>query len=241
MRRILAPEMMDAPDVPRQELDRALGFIRLVNRRLGGASALLHHLDEWSARWPRDRPITLLDIATGSADLPIAAARWARRRGFDLRVTGIDIHATTLALAQEHVDAHPDVSGSITLRGADALRLMDDFPPRSFDYVHAGLFLHHLGFEQALTALRIVDRLARAGIIWNDLNRSRVAYGAVHALTIGRPRIVRHDARASVRAGFTRAEALDMARRLDLHYCRYRLDGLAQRFTLAGERPGAWS
>lgn len=230
------PELMDDPNVDRDELARSLKFIRWVNRNLGGEAALIGHLKTWSKRWPRDRPVTLLDIATGSADLPLAARRWAESAGFDLRITGVDNHATTLDLAREHVR---DVDG-IELIKADALNLTDRFEPGSFDYVHAGLFLHHLDDIEVLTVLRMMDRLARAGIVWNDLVRSKLAAAGIRALTIRAPQIVRHDAIVSVQAGFTKGEALDVRRRVGIGYCEYKSSLLAQRFTLAGEKGEAW-
>lgn len=229
---------MDDPAVNPAELDKALRYIRGVNKRLGGVDALIGRLETWSDRWPTDRPITLLDIATGSADLPIEAVTWARRKGFDLRVTGVDVHATTLELAQDHVEAHPDLKDAITLVRADAMDLDERFPPESFDYVHAGLFLHHLKEIQVMTVLRIMDRLASRGIIWNDLVRSAAARAVIHVLTIGRDEMIKHDARVSVEAGFTKREVLDIARRVDLGYCTYDWSLLTHRFTLAGERRG---
>ncbi len=231
---------MDDPAVDRRELDHALGFIRGVNKRLGGVSSLIRHLERWSGRWPADRPVTLLDIGTGSADLPLEAVRWARSRGLDLRVTGIDVHATTLELALDHLDAEPDLAGAITLRQADALALDETFGEESFDYVHAGLFLHHLTDIQIKLVLRMMDRVAARGIVWNDLVRSTVGRAFIHAVTIGKPEIIRHDARVSVEAGFTRKEVLDYATRLDLGYCDYSWNVFTHRFTLAGERPRAW-
>lgn len=227
---------MDQPGVDPDQLAKALGFIRWVNRSLGGVSALIGHLRRWSPAWPVDRPVTLLDIGTGSADLPLAARDWARARGFELRVTGVDLHATTLAHARAHIG---DAAG-IELVEADALALADRFDPGAFDYVHAGMFLHHLKEIQILTVLRIMDRLARRGIVWNDLVRSRAAWLAVQGLTLGQPGLVRHDARVSVEAGFTRREVLEYARRVDLGYCAYRAGFWTQRFTLAGQRPDAW-
>lgn len=230
---------MDDPAADRGQLDRALGYIRAVNKRLGGVRALIGRLERWCQRWPTDRPITLLDIGTGSADLPLETVRWARRRGFDVRVTGIDVHATTLELAREHIGREPDLAERIELVRADALELGERFHAGSFDYVHAGLFLHHLSEVRVMTVLSIMDRLASRGIVWNDLVRSPAARGVIHLLTIGREPMVRHDARVSVEAGFTRAEALDLARRLDLGYCTYEWSLLTHRFTLAGEKPGA--
>jgi hypothetical protein len=244
--RVRTPELMDEPGVARAELAGALEYIRAVNRRLGGTRALLKHLRRWSVGWPRDRAVTLLDVATGSADLPVAAREWAMKAGFDLRVTGVDVHPTTLEIAQEYVAGcargraelvrAADGSEAITLMQADALRLMERFKAGSFDYVHAGLFLHHLPEIEILTVLRIMDRLAARGVIWNDLVRSRVGYAAIHVLTWGRPRMVRHDARVSVRAGFTRREALDLTRRSGIDYGWYSWNVLTHRFTVAGER-----
>ncbi|MCC6659656.1 MAG: methyltransferase domain-containing protein [Phycisphaerales bacterium] len=235
MERTVEPELMDDPGVDRADLDRSLAYIRGVNRWLGGTRGLLANLKRWSRRWPRGKPVTLLDIGTGSADIPLAARRWAMRRGFDLRVTGVDLHAATLEAARGRVGDEP----GIELIQADALRLMDLFTPGSFDYVHAGMFLHHLSFIEVLTVLRIMDRLARAGLVWNDLVRSRLSLALLRPALLGRAHIIRHDALASVRAGFTRAEVTDVARRVGLDYTRYR-NVLAYRFTLAGEKPGAW-
>lgn len=238
--RVLAGEWMDAPDAPRDELDRSLGFIRAVNRVLGGRRALVGQLAAWSRAWPRDRSVTLLDVGTGSADLPVEAVRWAKRAGRELRVTGVDVHETTASLARAFVDKQEDVRGSVEVLQADALQLVERFGPASFDYVHAGMFLHHLGSVQVLTMLRVMDRIARRGIIVNDLARTRLGVIGAKIITLGQGPMVRHDAVASVRAGFTKAEVLDMARRVDVGYCTYRFMPMGQRFVLAGEKPGAW-
>jgi hypothetical protein len=90
-----------------------------------------------------------------------------------------------------------------------------------------------------MTLVRIMDRIARRGIIWNDLVRSHLAAAGIRVLTARAAPIVRHDARVSVTNGFTKGEVLDFARRLDLRYCVYGASLLAQRFTLAGEKASA--
>lgn len=237
MERRLTPELMDAPDVARDELANALKYLRWVNRRLGGTSALISHLERWSQQWPKGRTITLLDVATGSGDIPLAAVAWARARGFDLRVTGVDNHEATVELARAHVAHEP----AITIEHVDAMRLRERFAPGSFDYVHAALFLHHLSDLRALTVLAAMGTIARAGVVWSDLVRSRLHRAAVQVACLGQPHIVRHDARVSFEAGFTRAEALDMARRCDLANAKYHHFPLWYRFTLTAEMPGAWT
>ncbi len=237
MRRVLTPELMDAPDADPGELRRSLAFIRWVNRWMGGQSGLVRRLENWTRQWPVGRPITLLDVATGSADIPLAAAQWARYRGIDVRITGIDIHETTLALAREHLDAAPShLAEAITLERCDALEMTDRFGVASFDIVHAGLFLHHLSDINAMNVLRQMDRLSRIGLVWNDLVRSRAGFAAIQAMTLGMPRMVRHDARVSVQAGFTRAEAMEIAKRVGLDQPQYRWNVLHHRFTVSSRK-----
>lgn len=223
--------MMDDPAADRGELDRSLRFIRGVNRRLGGTSATLGYLKTWSVDWPAGAVVRVLDIGTGSADIPLAIVRWARGCGLRVHVTGIDAHATTLALAREQVGDDPDVE----LVRADALSLMDHYEPGSFDYAHAGMFLHHLDDIEVLTVLRVMDRLSTRGLIWNDLVRGPVEAGVIRLLTLGRSMMVRHDAAVSVAAGFTRREVLDIAGRVGLADVAYRRH-LFGRFTLVSAK-----
>jgi ubiquinone/menaquinone biosynthesis C-methylase UbiE len=240
MQRQLTPEWMDDPGVDPAELAKALAFIRKVNLRLGGVKALTNHLENWSTNWPKGHEVTILDIATGSADIPVEVVRWASKRGVSVRITAVDIHETTLDSAREHVQRELGEDAPIELVQADAKDLVDRFGPLSFDYVHAGMFLHHLTEIEILTVLRIMDRLAIRGVVWNDLIRSRTAMLGIWALTLGQSDMIRHDARVSVRAGFTKKEVKDYARRTSLGYCRYRASFFTQRFTLAGEKQGAW-
>ena len=220
-------EMMDDPAVDRGELDRSLRFIRGVNRRLGGTAATVGHLRRWSAHWPAGAVVRVIDLGTGSADIPLAIVRWARGRGLRVHVTAVDAHPTTLDLAREHVGDDPDIE----LVCADALKLMDRFEPAAFDYAYAGMFLHHLDDIEVLTVLRIMDRLTTRGLIWNDLVRGPVEAVAIRLLTLGRSAMVRHDGAVSVAAGFTRREVMDIARRVGLSNVEYRRH-LFGRFTL---------
>ncbi len=233
---------MDDPAVDRDQLDRSLRFIRAINRRLGGTAAALGHLRRWSAGWPPGEVIRIIDLGTGSADIPVAIVRWATAAGLRVHVTAIDAHPTTLDLAREHVrevlgaaaakrEGHPDIE----LLRADARALMDHFEPGAFDYAHAGMFLHHLDDIEVMTVLRVMDRLTTRGVIWNDLLRGPVETVAVRLLTLAGPAIVRHDAIVSVAAGFIRREVLDLASRVGLPHIGYRRH-LFGRFTLVSTK-----
>jgi 2-polyprenyl-3-methyl-5-hydroxy-6-metoxy-1,4-benzoquinol methylase len=232
-RRILTPEKMDEPDVAADKLKSSFRFIRWVNRRLGGSKAIIRHLSRWSRTWKKDQTIRILDIATGCADIPLAIAAWAKQAGFNVHITGVDRHATTLALAAEHIAAAPEPPSNIQLIAGDALKL--PFPPNSFDYCITSMFLHHLTDIEVLTVLRIMDRLATRGIIWNDLSRSHLGYWSARLVTLPLNDIVRFDGPVSVLAGFKKHEVLDIRARLSLDYTQYHRH-FWHRFTLAGQK-----
>lgn len=226
-------EWMDEPDVDRRELARALACIRWVNRRLGGTGAVLGHLRRWSTRWPRTGgPVRILDVATGSADIPAAVLRWARRGGRHVEVIGLDRHPTTLAIARDWTRTTP----GLTLVRGDALRL--PVADASVDYATCSMFLHHLDDAAALAVLREMLRVSRRGVIVNDLLRSRWAKACIGVLTLFSGSMAHHDGRISVAKGWTSGEARGWAIALQNPWLRWQSHPFA-RFTLAGERPDA--
>jgi len=228
--RLREPEWMDEAGVDPAALDRSLRFIRRINSLLRYTRATLSHLDRFSRTWQADEPITVLDVATGSADIPRAIAQWATQRRFNVRVTGLDRHAETARLAREQ--AH-DNAGITIVRG-DAMQL--PFADGSFDYVITSMFLHHLDDADVVRVLREMDRVARRGIIAADLLRHRRAYAWITLFTLCANPMVRHDARVSVAQAFTRTEVLALRDQAALNYTNYSRH-FGHRFVLAGQKP----
>ena len=223
---------MDAPDADPEQLRRSLAFIRRVNRLFGYTRATLKHLDRFSRRWEPGRTVRILDVATGSADIPLAILKWARRRGFDVRIVGVDLHAATVIAASRAVDESGEGERLRIVR-ADALRL--PFADGSFDYTLTAMFLHHLDDDEAVRVLREMGRVARRGVIAADLLRRRRAYFWITLFTLLANPMVRHDARVSVAQAFSEPEVLRMRDAAGLGFTRlYRHFG--HRFVLAGER-----
>ena len=224
-------ELMDEPGVDRGELSTSLRDLRGVNRWLGGTRVVLHHLAELVARHPGES-FTVLDVATGSADIPLSVACWARERGLRAEVTATDMHDGTLALAREHTAGDPDVR----VERADALAL--PYPDGAFDFALCSTALHHFEGEDAVRVLRELHRVARRGVVVNDLRRSRPALlGArLLAATVWRRHpVTRHDGPLSVRRAFTPAELLDLARRAGMEGARVHTH-LPFRLALVAER-----
>jgi len=220
---------MDAPSADPRQLRRSLAFIRRVNALLGYTRATLRHLARFSRGWSQGQRITILDVATGSGDVPAAILRWAKRRGFDVGIVGVDLHEETLRLA-----AQSAVAGDFRLIRADAMRL--PFGDGAFDYAISSMFLHHLDDDAAVAVLREMNRVARRGVIAADLLRRRRAYAWISFFTLLANPMVRHDARASVAQAFSRREILALRDRAGLSFADY-AEHFGHRFVLAGDKP----
>lgn len=220
---------MDRPDVDPETLRKSLAFIRRANNFFNYTAASIRHLERFSRGWRPGEAIRLLDVATGSADIPRAMLAWADRKGLDLRIVAVDLHAQTLRTAAEGGDADP----RLTFVRGDALHL--PFADGSFDYAHTAMFLHHLDGDAAVRVLREMDRISRRGVIAADLLRHDRAYAWITLFTLFANPMVRHDGRVSVAQAFTRPEVLRMRERAGVGYATY-YRHFAHRFALAGEK-----
>lgn len=208
--RSLEPERLDLETPPPDLLERSYRFLSFVNRRLGGVGATRSAFAEFSARWKPSERIRVLDVASGTADIPAALERWDPR----LRFTCLDLRA----------------AGRVAVIG-DALRL--PFRDGAFDYVTSSLFLHHLSDEGLTSALGEFDRVATRGLVMNDLIRRVRLYLWTKVFTLFANEYVRNDGPLSVRKSFTQAELQRLAARLP--YLRTRVC-FGHRMLLYGEK-----
>lgn len=207
-------EILDRPDVDRRLLSGNLRDLRLLNARLLWSAALWRDVETLLRRHRIAEP-HLLDIATGSADVPHHAVRNARRRGIHLRAVGSDRSAEILAEARQR-------AGSVVqLVQHTAERL--PFRDRSFDVVTCCLAAHHLDPESLRQTLTEMWRVCRVGVIVADLARSRTGYVLARgmALVLRNP-LTAHDGPVSVLRAYTPDELGDMARSANLGHVRVR-------------------
>ena len=233
-RRRRTDEWIDRPDIEPEALRKSLAYIRRINEWLEYTDATLDHLERFSVSWKPGQTIHILDVATGSADIPRAILKWADEKKLDVRVTAVDLHAQILKFAE--TDGPPDTR--LTLLRGDALRL--PFGDGAFDYAHTAMFLHHLSGEDAVRVLAELDRVASRGVIASDILRHDRAYAWITLFTLFATPMVKHDGRASVAQAFTKPEVMAMRERAGLGYAEYHRH-FAHRFALAGEKPASGS
>ncbi len=204
-------------------MDRLTGVSELLDGQLDDPAALVANLRDL-ARLNRlsggiglsrravaalGDPATILDVGTGGADIPIALLVAAAHEGRRLAVTATDSRPEVLAAARVARPAIDRIAG-LTLEIADGRGL--PYPDAAFDVAHASLVIHHLESDEVVAFLRELRRVARTGIVVNDLVRGRLAWLgtwlAVRTLATGR--YTRHDGPLSVRRAYSRPELLEL-------------------------------
>jgi ubiquinone/menaquinone biosynthesis C-methylase UbiE len=195
-------EFMDDPAVPAGTLERALDELTLINRWLGGERVSQLGVQQIVSTLPSDRPISILDVGSGGSDLIQALAPLDRR----FEVTSLDLNPLAGEIARKR-----GLPVNVVVGSAHALPFQD----RSFDIAHLSLFLHHCTDGEAVKLLSNLSRIARHGIVINDLHRHVLAFAGISILTalFSRSRLVRHDGPASVLRGFRRSDLLALVPR----------------------------
>ncbi len=194
---------MDRPQPVSDELISDLRNLRALNRYFGSYRLVRHFLKRWI--WPNDH-LRVLDLATGSGDIPRLVVEHARKTGAAVEIDAVDFQTSTVGVARELSEGFPE----IRYHCADIHRFGED---HSYDIVLFSLALHHFSEEEAVSLLRRARRLARGKVLIADLRRSWFAKISVDLLTtfVFREAMTRNDARVSVARSFSFRELDDLA------------------------------
>ncbi len=205
-------ELLDDPDADPGTVATSLGNIARANRWFGGRAAVRYGLARLLDGVPPGRTLSLLDIGTGSGDLPRDAMRWAAGRGLVIAPFGLERSRTAAGLAG--AAAVPTAVGC-----AGALPFAD----RTFDLVLMSQVAHHLAADAAVELFRAAARVARVGVVVADLRRARLAQllFEVGARLLRFDRVTRVDGVTSIARGYSPAELGALAARagVDAHVC----------------------
>lgn len=195
-------EILDDPDVDPRVVRRSMDDVALANRLFGNVRAILAELRP-ELQAARDGRLTMLDVGTGAADIPVQAHHAARRDAVELETIGVDT-VLTLALAGK-----PRLGTSVC---ADARRL--PFTDHSIDVVVCSQLLHHFADGDARALLSELDRVARRRVIVSEIRRSWLAAAGIWLASFAlrfHP-VSRHDGVVSVMRGFTARELRESVR-----------------------------
>lgn len=191
-------EVLDTDVTPELRL-RSHRDIALANALFGGVRAVRAEIEPVlrERRQAGASEVTLLDVGTGTGDIPARLIPVATRLGVRLRVVGIDDELELLT-APHRAPMLPVVANALALPLAT----------RSVDVVICSQVLHHFAHDDARCVLRELDRVATRRVVVADLRRSWVAVAALWSISFPlrfHP-VSRHDGVVSILRGFTRAE-----------------------------------
>ncbi len=196
---------MDRPQPVSSELEKDLRNIRQLNRFFGSHRLVLHFLRRWIK--PGDH-VRIVDLATGSGDIPRLIVDYAQKIGAKVEVDALDRQSATLEIARKLSGNYPEISY------IDA-NILEWQPADPYDIVLCSLALHHFSDEDAVRLLRRCRELSQKFVLVSDLRRGLLATIGVYLLTalIFREPMTRYDGRVSAARAFSFAELDDLAGR----------------------------
>lgn len=195
------PELMDAADLDVQEYQRCLADLAAVNRVTLTHRATLRFLQHSTRNRQAGSPISVLDLGFGQGDLLRGIGRWAARRGFIAKLSGIDLNprsaesARAVTPSDQPIDFH---TGDV----------FDYDPATRPEFIVTSQFAHHLPDQDIVRLLRWMDATAQIGWHVNDLHRHVIPYYGFRWLCrlMGWHRIVRYDGSVSIARSFRKRD-----------------------------------
>lgn len=208
-------ERLDTDCPSTEELARSLSFVTEVNRALGAVRWLRRRLGHLAGR----RGVRLLDVGAGNGRVLQDLLEWGHASG-GVRWTGVGLD---LRAAMLRVAAQPTArtGGGLRLVRGDG-RLLP-FGAGAFDAAFSTLTLHHLSTDGAVEVVSEMARVSSGSVVVIDLERSLPAYLGARFLAETRWRgdsITRNDGPLSVRRAFSAEELRVLARRARLQGAR---------------------
>jgi len=210
--RSTAKEFLDKPDCDPSLVAASYRFMEWVNGYFGGTRVVRRFISAETRCPDVNSPLRILDIGSGSCDIPLAVSRWARARGIPIEITCLEVSDQAVAIARRR----------LALANDPAIHLLQEDvfthqPSEPYDCAVSSMCFHHFDNEQILMLLQRLRSFVNNRVLINDLRRSPLAsFGAGLLLAVtGAMPGVRHDALLSIRRGFKIRELKSVLKRLD--------------------------
>jgi len=181
-----AEELMDADDLDAATYADVVGDLATVNTVTMARRPTLNFLARATAG---RKSFRLLDVGFGDGDMLRRIARWAKAKGIEAELVGVDLNPRSEQAARAHGGDIRYVTGDYA-----------DLAHEPWDVIVSSLVAHHMSHDQLIAFLRFMEGQASAGWFVNDLHRHGFAHWGFPVLaTIARWHlIVRHDGTLSI-------------------------------------------
>jgi ubiquinone/menaquinone biosynthesis C-methylase UbiE len=200
-------ELMDNPDVDKQELLKAYKDINHVNTFLSGNKITLDGILKLENHNKPNAPLRITDIGCGDGETLKVCAKYALKKNKNWTFLGVDINPKTIDLAKQNSAAFPQVNYIVADIFSEAFQEMET------DIFVFSLTLHHFKDNEIMTILGKAIRQAKVGVVVNDLQRSNIAYRLfqLYSFVFFKSYIAKHDGLVSILRGFKKRELKHLA------------------------------
>jgi 2-polyprenyl-3-methyl-5-hydroxy-6-metoxy-1,4-benzoquinol methylase len=195
--RALAPELMDADDLPDDTYIAVMADLARVNALTRAARPTMAFLD----RVARGRTsLRVLVVGFGDGDMLRRIEAWSSRRRIVVELVGVDLNPRSEKAARLHTPA-----------GSNIRWITGDYASLAgepWDVVISSLVAHHMSEPELIAFLHFMEANATAGWFVNDLHRHSFAHASFPLLAriAGWHPIVRHDGALSIARSFRAPE-----------------------------------
>ena len=162
--RNLQPELMDDPNLSKEELLLALKDLDRLNKISLTATSISNEIKKLIPLRHADS-ITILDLGSGSGAILCETVKQLLKAG--VNVTGIGIDLNPVSIEQANLLA-TKLSLPVTFQHYDAIQALKSI---KFDIAISSLFLHHLPENLVQELFENVSKHAKIGMVMSDLNK----------------------------------------------------------------------
>jgi 2-polyprenyl-3-methyl-5-hydroxy-6-metoxy-1,4-benzoquinol methylase len=191
-------ELLDLDDIPFKDIERNMQELNFINTYLGGHSITITGFKKLLGD---KKQISICEIGCGGGDNLIAINKWCAEKKISVTLTGIDINANCIAVANSKFK-----KSNSTFIISD-YKLVD-FKNEKPDIIFSSLFCHHFTNDELINMLKWMQLNSTIGFFINDLHRNFLAYYSIKMFTsfFSKSYLVKNDAPLSVLRGFIKNE-----------------------------------
>jgi len=194
-------EIMDDFTLEGEMFRDTLDKLETINRLLGGNVVTINGVKKLLKDQPKDQPITIIDLGCGHGDILRDLAKFGRKKGYMLKLIGIDANPDAIDYANELSKEYPE----LTFEAIDIFS--DVFKKLKYDVVLCTLFLHHFKDDELISFLQPTVQSAKIGVVVNDLHRHRIAYFLFKIIGLFiKNKMVREDGLTSILRAFKKRD-----------------------------------
>jgi SAM-dependent methyltransferase len=201
-KRDTTPELMDTEVVDYESFRNCLAELTQANEFSLAYRPTLAFFGRLARenRFPRGRPLSVIDAGSGYGDMGRKLDRWAQKRGLDIEITGVDMNPWSARAAAEVTEK------GRPLRWVTAN--LFDYETSGTDVIICSLFAHHLPDPLLISFIKWMEENARVGWFINDLHRHPLPYNFLRFAfwATRRHRFMRHDGPVSVASAFKKQD-----------------------------------